>query len=289
MTDALPIPAAERIELDLLLEAVHRRYHYDFRAYSRASLRRRADLARQKLNCPTLSALQERILHEPDLFPVVLDCMTVQVSEMFRDPAYFLTLREQVIPHLKTFPSLKVWVAGCSNGEELYSLAILFREEGLESRTMFYATDINQNALAKAEAGIYELERIPHFTENHRRSGGRSSLSHYYTAAYGAAVFDRTLRARTVFAEHSLASDAVFSEMHLISCRNVLIYFDAELQNRAVGLFGESLARGGFLGLGPNESLRFSEHRGAFGDFAEQQRVYRRLADAERKVGGRVA
>ncbi len=286
--DAVP-STIDAIELDLLLEAIHRRYHYDFRAYSRASLRRRADIARQTLGCATLSALQERILREPNLLPVLIDCMTVQVSEMFRDPAYFRAIREQIVPHLKTFPSLKVWVAGCSNGEELYSLAILFREEGLESRTMFYATDINAAALAKAEAGIYDLARLPLFTENHRASGGRSSLSDYYTAAYGAARFDKSLRARTVFAEHSLASDAVFSEMHLVSCRNVLIYFDNELQERAIGLFSDALARGGFLGLGPNESLRFSRHREAFTSFCEQQRIYRRSATLGGEIRDAVA
>lgn len=283
MTEALPETPVGRIELDLFLEAVHRRYHYDFRGYSRSSLTRRAEVARQKFGCATLSDLQKRVLHEPDLFPALIDCMTVQVSEMFRDPPYFKALRERVVPHLKTFPSLKVWVAGCSNGEELYSLAILFREEGLESRTMFYATEINPAAIAKAKAGIYELDRIALFTENHRRSGGRSSLSDYYTAGYGAAVFDKSLRARTVFAEHSLASDEVFSEMHLISCRNVLIYFDNELQNRAVGLFRDSLSRGGFLGLGASESLRFIRHNEAFNAFDEDQRIYRRIASRDSK------
>ncbi|HWK68242.1 MAG TPA: CheR family methyltransferase [Rhizobiaceae bacterium] len=278
MTD-LPAPVKpEEIELDLLLDAIHRRYHYDFRSYSRSSLRRRAEVARQKFECETLSALQARLLREPDMLPGLIDCMTVQVSEMFRDPRYYRILREQVIPHLRTFPSLKVWVAGCSNGEELYSLAILFREEGLEAKTMFYATDINPAALAKAQAGIYELDRIAQFTANHRASGGRSSLSDYYTAGYGAAVFDKSLRARTLFAEHSLASDAVFSEMHLISCRNVLIYFDVELQERAFGLFHDSLVRGGFLGLGANESIRFSRYRNGFSGFSEDQKVYRRAA-----------
>ncbi len=280
MSDQVSETPAERIELDLLLEAIHRRYHYDFRGYSRASLRRRTDFARQKFGCRTISALQERVLHEPGLLPDLIDCMTVQVSEMFRDPDYFRVLREEVVPHLRTFPSLKVWVAGCSYGEELYSLAILFREEGLESRTMFYATEINRAALERARAGIYELERIPQFTTNHQKSGGRSSLSDYYTAAYGAAVFDKSLRERTVFAEHSLATDQVFSEMHLVSCRNVLIYFDSELQDRAVGLFSDSLSRGGFLGLGASESLRFNRHRDAFAGFAEPQRIYRKLAQA---------
>lgn len=281
MNEHAPLSATEAIELDLLLEAIHRRYHYDFRAYAPASLRRRAELARRRLGCATLSDLQARILHEPGLLPVIIDCMTVQVSEMFRNPGYFRALRETVIPHLRTFPSLKVWVAGCGNGEELYSLAILFREEGLEERTLFYATEINAAALRRAEAGIYELDRVPLFTENHRRSGGRSSLSDYYTAAYGACVFDKSLRARTVFAEHSLASDAVFAETHLVSCRNVLIYFDAKLQERAVGLFRDSLARGGFLGLGANENLRFSAHAAAFAPFADRERIYRRVSRPE--------
>jgi len=277
MTERLPAAdSAERIELDLLLEAIHRRYHYDFRGYSRSSMWRRAEFARQKFGCSSLSSLQERLLREPAMMPALIDCLTVQVSEMFRDPNYFRAIREKVVPHLRTFPSLKVWVAGCSHGEEFYSLAILFREEGLEARTMFYATDTNPAALAKAEAGIYELDRIPLFTENHHRSGGKSSLSDYYTAAYGAAVFDKTLRTRAVFAEHSLASDAVFSEMHLISCRNVLIYFDSELQHRTIGLFGDSLARGGFLGLGAHESLRFIAHNDAFASFADRERIYRR-------------
>jgi len=279
-TASVSVSVSEKIELDLLVEAIHRRYHYDFRSYSRASLARRADLLRQRLHCETLSHVQARLLREPELLPLMIDCLTVQVSEMFRDPDYFRTLREEVIPHLRTFPSLKVWVAGCSAGEELYSLAILFREEGLESRTMFYATEINPVALARAELGIYDLDRIPLFTENHRKSGGRSSLSDYYTAAYGGAVFDKSLRARTVFAEHSLASDEVFSEMHLISCRNVLIYFDSNLQDRALRLFRESLTRGGFLGLGMNESLRFSAHADAFAAFAPQERIFRRLATA---------
>ena len=170
-------------------------------------------------------------------------------------------MREKVVPHLRTYPSLKVWIAGCSTGEELYSFVILFREEGLEERTLFYATDINQDALAQAEAGVYDLDRIQVFTENHRKSGGKSSLSDYYTAAYGRAAFDKSLRQRVVFSDHSLVTDAVFAEMHLISCRNVLIYFDRDLQDRAVGLFRDSLARKGFSGSGSKESLRFSRAR----------------------------
>lgn len=271
--------ATEEIETGLFLEALHQRYHYDFRGYSRASVTRRLDEARRRFGCRSLSLLQDRLLHEPAILPELIDLLTIQVSEMFRDPDYFRVLREEVIPHLRTYPSLKVWVSGCANGEELYSLAILFREEGLESRTIFYATDINPGALRKAETGIYELDRIPLFTENHRKSGGRSSLSDYYSTGYGAAVFDRSLRARTVFSEHSLVSDAVFSEVHLISCRNVLIYFDRELQDRALGLFSNALVHGGFLGLGGQETVRFSQHAGTFSDFSLAERVYRRAAN----------
>lgn len=195
---------------------------------------------------------------------------------LYRDPAYFLALRQQVIPHLRTFPSIKVWVAGCSSGEELYSLAILFREEGLEPKTMFYGTDIDTDALRKAESGIYSLDRVADFSRNHVTGGGESSLSDYYTAAYGAAVFDSSLRQRMVFSDHSLAADAVFAEMQLISCRNVLIYFDPPLQDRAIGLFSESLVRGGFLGLGATENLRFSSHASDFTSFCKDERIYRK-------------
>ncbi len=268
--------AHEAIELDLLLEAIHRHHHYDFRGYSRASLQRRVDRAMRRFGLDSLSQLQHHILREPKVFNELMGFLTIQVSELFRDPHYYKALREHVVPHLRTWPSLKVWIAGCANGEEFYSLAILFREEGLEDRTLFYCTDISPAALEKAEAGIYDVERIPQFTENHRRSGGKSSLSDYYTAAYGAAVFDKSLRRRAVFAEHNLASDEVFSEMQLISSRNVLIYFDRELQDRAIGLFGDSLVRGGFLGLGSKETLRFSSQSAAFDDFDEREKLYRR-------------
>jgi chemotaxis protein methyltransferase CheR len=266
----------EAIELELLVEAIFRKYHYDFRDYSVASLKRRLTQAREHFGCKTFSALQERVMHDANLLPQLLGYLTIQVSEMFRDPAFFRALREQVVPHLRTYPSLKVWVAGCSSGEELYSLAILFREEGLEERTMFYATDINTTALRKAEAGVYDLERIALFTANHQKSGGKSSLSDYYTAAYGAAVFDKSLRKRTVFSDHTLASDAVFAEVHLVCCRNVLIYFNRELQNRAIGLFKDSLVRRGFLGLGSKESLHFSSHADDFSEFNREQRLYQK-------------
>jgi chemotaxis protein methyltransferase CheR len=266
----------EDIEIRLLLDALYLRYHYDFRHYAPASLKRRLVQARDQLGFPTFSALQETLLHDASMLPRLLGYLTVQVSEMFRDPAYFRALRERVIPHLRTYPSLKIWIAGCSDGEEVYSLAILFREEGLEQRTIFYATDINQNALSRAEAGVYSLDRIQLFTENHRSSGGKSSLSDYYSAAYGRASFDKSLRQRVVFSDHSLVTDAVFAEMHLISCRNVMIYFDRALQDRTIGLFKDSLAPRGFLGLGAKESLRFSEHAASFKDFVREEKIYQR-------------
>lgn len=266
----------EDIEIRLLLDAIYLKYHYDFRGYAMASVKRRLNQAREHFNCRSFSMLQDQVLHEPALLPDLLQYLTVQVSEMFRDPLYFRTLREKVMPHLRTYPSLKVWIAGCSTGEELYSMAILFREEGLFDRTLFYATDINGDALKKAESGVYDLDRLKLFTENHRLSGGKTSLSDYYVAAYGAASFDKSLRKNTVFSDHSLATDAVFAETQLISCRNVLIYFNKELQDRAIGLFSQSLARKGFLGLGAKESLRFSEHAERFTEFARDERIYQK-------------
>jgi chemotaxis protein methyltransferase CheR len=264
------------IELPLLLEAVYRKYHYDFRGYAPASLKRRLTQAMSRFGCTTLSQLQDRVLHDPALFPSMLDFLTVQVSEMFRDPAYFRALREKVVPLLRTYPSLKAWVAGCSTGEEVYSLAILLQEEGLLDRSIIYATDINAGALERAQSGIYEAARIGGFTENHRKSGARNSLSDYYTAAYGKAVFDKSLKTNIVFADHSLSTDSAFSEVQLVSCRNVLIYFDRKLQDRVLGLFRESLCRKGFLGLGAKESLRFSSHSYAFSDFDREDKIFQK-------------
>lgn len=265
------------IELELLLQGIYLKYQYDFRQYSVASIRRRMSQAMEHFGCRTLSQLQDRVLHEPEVFSQMLRFLTVQVSEMFRDPAYFRALREQVIPVLSTYPSLKIWVAGCSKGEEVWSLAILLEEEGLLERTIIYATDINPEALRAAEAGIFELDRMPQFSINYQQAGGKQSLSEYYSAAYNGAKFRQALRSQIVFADHSLATDNVFSEVHLVSCRNVMIYFDRELQNRAVKLFYESLVHRGYLGIGPKESLRFSPYAHAFTEVAADERIYQRL------------
>jgi chemotaxis protein methyltransferase CheR len=266
------------IELRLLLEALYQRYHYDFRGYARSSMRRRLRVAMDKFGCKSLSELQHRLLHDTTLLPALMDILTVQVSEMFRDPLYYRALREQVVPMLRTYPSLKIWVAGCSTGEEVYSMAILLKEEGLLERSLIYATDINAAALEKAQAGLYDIERIKGFTENHRRSGGHGSLSAHYTAAYGMAAFDRALKNYITFADHSLSTDSAFSEMQFISCRNVLIYFDRPLQDRAVGLFRDSLCYKGFLGIGSSESLRFSTHADSFVELDREDRIYQRVA-----------
>lgn len=266
------------IEQHLLIDAIYHRYHYDFRGYAQASLKRRLASALLHFDCKTLSQLQDRVLHDPVVFPALLQYLTVQVSEMFRDPSYFQSLRNEVVPLLRTYPSLKVWVAGCSAGEEVYSLAILLKEEGLLDRTLIYATDINHQALRAAEAGVFDVDRVALFTENHARSGAMNSLSDYYTSRYGRVVFDKELRDHMVFSDHSLATDSVFAEMHLVSCRNVLIYFERDLQNRALGLFRDALCHRGFLGLGSKESLRFSGQADAFDDFVLEDRIYRKKA-----------
>ncbi len=264
------------IELRLLGEAIYLRYSHDFRDYSQASFKRRVLHALQQLGLPSVSVLQERILRDPTVFSQLLQYITVPVSDMFRDPSYYLALRTQVMPVLRTYPSFKVWVAGCSTGEEVYSLAILLREEGLLERALIYATDINPQSLERAQQGIFALDRVSNYTANYQRGGGQKSFSDYYTAAYNGALFDRSLRDNVTFADHSLSTDSVFSEMHLVSCRNVLIYFNRTLQDRAVGLFHDSLIHRGFLGLGSKEALELSPWRERFEPFSKPDRIFRK-------------
>ncbi|MBW3507035.1 protein-glutamate O-methyltransferase CheR [Pseudomonas sp. NKUCC02_KPG] len=265
------------IELRLLIEAIYLKYSYDFRDYSGASIKRRVNHALRQFDCGTISALQERILHDPTAFMQLLQFLTIPVSEMFRDPEHFLAIRQEVVPILKTYPSLKIWIAGCSTGEEVYSMAILLREEGLLDRTIIYATDINPRSLEKAKQGIFSLDNIRTYTHNYQKAGGQRSFADYYTAAYDYAIFDKTLRENVTFADHSLATDSVFSETNLISCRNVLIYFNKNLQNRAFGLFEESLCHRGFLMLGSKETLDFSDYSKQFSPVLKQERIYRKL------------
>ncbi|MCW2271744.1 Chemotaxis protein methyltransferase Cher2 [compost metagenome] len=264
------------IEIRLLIEAIYLKYSYDFRDYSGASIKRRIQHALRQFDCKTVSALQERVLHDPGMFMQLLQFLTIPVSEMFRDPEHFLALRREVVPLLRTWPSLKIWIAGCSTGEEVYSMAILLREEGLLERTIIYATDINPNSLEKAKQGIYSMQNMHAYAENYRKAGGRRDFSEYYTSAYGNAIVDSSLRDNVTFADHSLATDSVFSETQLISCRNVLIYFNKTLQDRAFGLFHESLCHRGFLVLGSKESLDFSAYADRFEALVKPERIYRK-------------
>ena len=264
-------------EIRQLLETLYQRYHYDFRQYATASLKRRLLQALTHFQCQTLAQLQERILRDESAFPRLLEYLTVQVSDLFRDPEFFLAVRQQVVPLLATYPSLKLWVAGCSTGEEAYSYAILLAEEGLLERTRIYATDINDESLRKAQKGVYSLDRMKQFTLNHRMAGGHGSLSDYYHASKDSAVMSPELKQHITFADHSLATDSIFSEVQLVSCRNVLIYFDKTLQDRALGLFNDALCRRGFLCLGTKESVRFSAHAHRFQEVSGEQKIYRRV------------
>jgi chemotaxis protein methyltransferase CheR len=268
---------ATEIELKLLAEAIYLKYGHDFRDYSGASHKRRVMHALPEFGCATISALQSRVLHEPGVFHELLQFLTIPVSEMFRDPSYYLALRRDVVPLLQTYPSIKVWVAGCSTGEEVYSLAILLHEEGLLERSLIYGTDINPASLDKARRGIFPLAAMQRYADNYERAGGKRQLSDYYTAAYDAALLDRFLSANVTFADHSLATDNVFSETHLVSCRNVLIYFNRKLRDRALGLFHASLCHRGFLGLGAKESMDSSACKERFETLDRRERLYRKL------------
>lgn len=264
-------------EIRQLLETLYQRYHYDFRQYAPASLKRRLLQAMTHFHCTTLPQLEQHVLADESAFPRLLEYLTVQVSDLFRDPEFFLALRRQVIPLLATYPSLKLWVAGCSTGEEAYSFAILLAEEGLLDRSRIYATDINDESLRKARKGVYALDRMRQFTMNHRGAGGHGSLSDYYHAAHDSAVMSPALKQHITFADHSLATDSIFSEVQLVSCRNVLIYFDRALQDRALGLFTDALCRRGFLCLGTKETVRFSAYAQRYVEVSAEQRIYRRV------------
>jgi chemotaxis protein methyltransferase CheR len=264
----------EQIEIDLLVQAIYRRYGHDFRGYSKAHLKRRIQqFANIKANV-RISELIPTVLHDEALFEQLLRDISITVTRMFRDPHLFASLRRNVCPFLHTFPFLRIWVAGCATGEEVYSLAITLKEEGLYARSTLFATDFNDTALEKAKAGIYPLEAIAGYTRNYQQAGGTGSFSEYYHAGYDAAVMAPDLKANMVFANHNLVTDGVFGEMHLVFCRNVLIYFSQQLQDRVLTLFSESLARGGFLCLGTSEDITFSSVRGFFKRIDERARIF---------------
>lgn len=273
----------EEVEIDLLLDAMLKRYGYDFRGYARASLTRRIHKGLEEAGLARISDLIPEIVHSKEFFTRFVRNLSIPVTEMFRDPDFFKALRREVIPYLKTFPFVKIWSAGVATGEEVYSLAILLKEEGVYERVRIYATDFSDSALEKAKKGIYSAELIKQSTRNYQASGGKNSFGEYYYAEYDSAIFDRSLRENIVFANHNLATDSVFGEMHMILCRNVLIYFDMDLQNRALRLFSESLRMNGFLCLGSKETIDFAEIKDEFIDCCKRQKIYQKKLEQGRQ------
>ena len=272
----MPREQLEDLELDLLLEGIAEHYGYDFRGYARASIKRRMWRRMLEEDLATLSGLQEKVLHDPACMERLLLDLSITVTSMFRDPTFWSALREKVVPRLRTYPFVRIWNPGCSTGEETFSLAILLREEGLESRARVYATDINGTVLARAREGVFPLERMQEFTANYLAYKGRASFSDYYEVYADRARFDPSLVERCVFAQHNLVSDDSFNEFNLIVCRNVMIYFDRDLQDRVHDLFYRSLARSGVLALGHKESIRFTTHAQVYEEIDPQEKLYRR-------------
>lgn len=270
-------PELEKIEIELLLEAVYRHYGFDFRSYAFASLRRRIWKRVQAEGLRTITALQDKILHDAAAMERFLLNLSINVTSMFRDPSFYKAFRTEVVPLLRTYPFIRVWHAGCSTGEEVYSMAILFMEEGIYDRVRMYATDINDTVLQQARDGIFPLEKMQEYTQNYLRAGGMRSFSEYYTAAYDGALFSPALRERVVFAQHNLVDDRSFAEFNVILCRNVMIYFDRELQNRVHNLFYESLPTYGILALGSKESLRFSAYEDKYEELNSREKIYRKV------------
>ena len=267
----------EQLEIDLLLEGVYRRYGYDFRQYARGSLRRRIYKRVLDERVSSISNLQERVLRDPQAMERLVLELSINVTAMFRDPTFYLTLRTKIIPLLRTYPFIRVWVAGCSTGEEVYSLAILLHEEDLYERTRIYATDINERVLQRAEEGIFPLDKMRSYTENYIKAGGRTAFSEYYEAGSKGASFKRHLIENVVFAQHNLVSDRSFNEFNLIMCRNVMIYFDKALQNHVHELFHRSLVNFGVLTLGRKESIKFTSHEDCYEPIDAVERIYRKV------------
>lgn len=264
------------IEIALLLEAVYRKYGYDFRQYSEAHIKRRVMSRLSLSGMETISEMQGRVLREREFAAVLLQDLSITVTEMFRDADFYRSLRENVVPLLKTYSFIKIWHAGCSTGQEAYSMAILLREEGLYERTTIYATDFNQLALDQAKEGIFTNEQMKEYTVNYQRAGGREAFSNYYTSHYDRAIMEASLKKNIVWAHHNLVTDSVFAEVHMVVCRNVLIYFNNELQNKVQRLFFDSLINGGILCLGTKETLRFSGHEREYTELDRAQKIFKK-------------
>jgi chemotaxis protein methyltransferase CheR len=267
----------ERVELHLLLEGIYSHYGFDFREYAPASLKRRVWRRVDAEGLETIAGLLERVLHDKSCMERLLLDLSINVTSMFRDPPFFVAFSKHVVPMLHTYPFTRIWVAGCSTGEEVYSLAILLTEAGLYERTRIYATDINAVVLAQAKEGVFPLDRMREYTDNYIRAGGTRSFSEYYLAGYDGALFDRTLTENVVWAQHNLVQDGAFNEFNVILCRNVMIYFDRALQNRVHTLLYDSLARLGTLCLGDKESIRFTELEQRYDELDTAAKIYRRI------------
>jgi chemotaxis protein methyltransferase CheR len=267
--------ACDEVQLDLLLEGIRGAYGYDFTGYARATLRRRLAFHLRRSQMASLDQLHRRVLADSAAFASLLDDLSIQVTAMFRDPECYAALRRHVVPFLHTYPRLRLWVAGCASGEEALSVAILLHEEGLLSRSLIYATDVNPAALERARQGIYPADRIRLYADNYRRAGGAGSFLSYFTVAHGYGAIQPQLTRHVHFAEHNLACDEVFGEMNLILCRNVLIYFQEDLQERVLSVLDRSLVRGGFLCLGSRESLRLWRKRHDYEELAPERRIFR--------------
>ena len=262
------------IEVSILLEGIYLHYGYDFRNYSRPSIQRRIRHRMQSERLQTVTQLLDRVLHDRAAMDRLLDDFSINVTEMFRDPDFFLTFRRDVIPRLKSLPMIRIWHAGCSTGEEVYSMAIMLHEEGLYSRSMLYATDMNESVLENAAQGAFPLNKMKLYTKNYQQSGGEKSFSEYYTVSNNNVVFSPELSRNIAFLQHNLVTDHSFNDFNVIICRNVLIYFNSELQQRVVHLFNESLVPGGFLGLGSKEGLPASLKGSAFEELDRAHRIY---------------
>ncbi|MFC0390574.1 CheR family methyltransferase [Paenibacillus mendelii] len=262
----------------LLLEGLYRLYGYDFRNYAFSSVRRRIWHRVGAERLPSITALTEQILHDRDAMNRLLSDLTIHVTEMFRDPEVFRAFRKHVVPMLRTYPFIRIWHAGCSTGEEVYSMAILLKEEGLYDKTRIYATDMNERVLDLAKAGVFPIDRMQDFTRNYMEAGGKEAFSHYYTAKYDSVLFQAELRNNIVFAQHNLVTDRSFNEFNVIFCRNVMIYFNKDLQDHVHGLLYDSLSTFGVLALGTKESINFTRHAGAYEEIDDSHcRLYRKL------------
>lgn len=266
------------LEMDLLFQAIFQKYGYDFKNYSKAHLKRRI-IHRLKLSgLNTISELQNKVLWEKDFYRILLQDLSINVTEMFRDPSFYQVFRETILPVLSTYAHIKVWHAGCATGEEVYSLAIILKEENLLDRSRIYATDFNKNVLELAKQGIYKKQDMELYSKNYLESGGKGQLSDYYNSKYGSVMFDKSLTKNVVFADHNLVTDGVFAEVNLVFCRNVLIYFDKLLQNKVLNLFYNSLAKNGYLCLGTKESIRFTELENSFSVIDKKNKIYKKGA-----------